>query len=182
MKDAMKATLDIVAAARKEGINVRAYASLAFGCPFEGKVPAERVVDLVTEYESKGANKIILADTLGVGVPEQVRSIVSALVSKNGLPSEKLGLHLHDSHSRAHENVIEGWAHGIRDFDAAIGGCGGCNFAPGSKGNISIEKLLRTLASINGAKHNIDVQALHKANTSLGAVLHRSLERGGELI
>ena len=177
MKDAMKATLTIVDAAKKEGIKVRAYASLAFGCPFEGKVPAERVVDLVCEYEAKGADKIILADTLGVGLPEQVKDIVTRLRAQSNIGLDRLGLHLHDSHSTAHENVAEGWRQGIRDYDAAVGGCGGCNFAPGSKGNISIEKLLRTLGSIPGASHNLNVDALRAVNRGLAATLARDLEQ-----
>src|SRR5690606_4067195 len=106
--EALKATLAIIDAAKQEGFKVRAYASLAFGCPFEGKVPPERVVDIVGEFASHGADLLLLADTLGVGTPQQVEDFVQRINKQLGIGPDRLGLHLHDSHSRAHENVIEG--------------------------------------------------------------------------
>ena len=175
MKEAMKATLSIIDVAKQEGLKVRAYASLAFGCPFEGKVPPERVVDLIGEYDQHKADRLMLADTLGVGLPNQVEDLLFRLKLQLNINSDKVGLHLHDSHSKAHENVMTAWKLGVRDFDAAVGGCGGCNFAPGSKGNVSIEKLLWAIEKV-GPKQKLDKSRLRSINNDLSSMLERRLE------
>jgi len=175
MKEALKSTLQIIQSAKAEGLRVRAYASLAFGCPFEGLVPEERVIDIMYEYRSVGADKMILADTLGIGKPNQVRQFCEALINKLKIPPSSLGLHLHDTYKLAHENLSEGWKYGIRDIDAAVGGCGGCNFAPGASGNISVEKVMRTVSSLNG-NHLINRDELSETNSFLSELLARKLE------
>lgn len=172
MDQALQSTLDIVRVAKQEQVRVRAYASLAFGCPFEGSVPEERVVDLCLRYRDAGVDKIVLADTLGCGLPEQVSSLLAKLISKGFNPETDLGMHMHDSHGKAHLNVQRGFELGVNDFDASVGGCGGCNFAPGSKGNISIEKLWRTLGF--GSKRQWT--QLGETNARLGEALQVKLD------
>ena len=176
LKEALSTTLTIIKAAKQDGVKVRAYASLAFGCPFEGKVPVQQVLDIVATYLENEADQIVLADTLGVAIPEQVSSMIDQIQKNFKIPPNHLGMHMHDSHSRAHENIIEGWKLGVRDFDASVGGCGGCNFAPGSKGNISIEKLTRAIDSIGGLV-NININSLREVNESLSKMLNRQLEQ-----
>lgn len=172
MDQALKSTLEIVKTAKQENIRVRAYASLAFGCPFEGDVPEQRVVDLCLKYRDNGVDKIVLADTLGVGLPHQVVSLLNKLKQAGFSPERDLGMHMHDSHNKAHLNVKQAWDMGVQDFDASVGGCGGCNFAPGSKGNISIENLWRTLGN-----KDANWDALRKANVELSLALKTKLDQ-----
>jgi len=180
MGDALAATLDVVRAARERGYAVRAYASLAFGCPFEGRVPEDVVEHVVREYRAAGADWMCLADTLGVAAPEQVRSLVGRAVAA-GFPLDRVALHLHDSHGRAHENVAAGLDAGVRSFDAAVGGCGGCNFIPGAAGNVSVEKVARVCAA-RGVAHALDLAALARANEWLADALGRRLEGRAEAV
>jgi hydroxymethylglutaryl-CoA lyase len=178
LKDALQATLQIITNAKKLNpmYQVRAYASLAFACPFEGKVSEDVVVDICQQYMNAGADEIILADTLGVGYAHQVTSLVNKINAF--CPLQQIGLHLHDSARRAHLLVEEGLRLGIRDFDAAIGGTGGCNFAPGSAGNISIEKLLRVCKQQHHVLFPvINEKQLQIVNHSLQHILGRKLEQ-----
>lgn len=175
MAQATEATLDIITSAKQSGLRVRAYASLAFGCPFEGNVSEDVVVRIAKAYAEAGADVVCLADTLGVGVPDQVTSLVGKLLANDVVPAHRLALHLHDSHRRAHENVSRALEMGVRDFDAAVGGCGGCNFAPGSAGNISVEKLL-AVCKRAGVPFDVDEAVVRANNAKLSALVGRSLE------
>ena len=174
VKQSVKNTLDVVRAAKREGVRVRAYASLAFACPFEGAVDPRVVEDVVAAYADAQADVILLADTLGAGTPEQVTDFVRR-AQRLGVPASKLGFHFHDSHGRAHLNVAAALAQGVRMFDAAVGGCGGCQFAPGSKGNIATEKLVRVSKPLVPVR--VNQAALRQANADLAAKLKRPLDQ-----
>jgi hydroxymethylglutaryl-CoA lyase len=171
---ALDATLQVIASAKAKQYQVRAYASLAFACPFEGAVSEDVVVNIARQYVDAGADVVVLADTLGAGQAHQVTSLVNKITPF--LDVERIGLHLHDSSRRAHLLVKEGLRLGIRHFDAAVGGTGGCNFAPGSAGNISTEKLLRVCHEQGVSTDVIDEQELSHVNTWLSGVLARDLE------
>jgi len=119
IKDAIKNTLAVVQAAKEEGIKVRAYASLAFGCPFEGKVDPLVVQDVCMAYLDSNADVILLADTLGVGTPQQVHDLAQRVL-KLGVPTNKLGFHFHDSHNKADGNVKAAFDLQLSIFDAAV--------------------------------------------------------------
>lgn len=132
----------VIGEAVREGAAVRAAISVAFGCPFEGEVPAERVVELGGRLRGAGAEEISLADTIGCAEPEQVTELVRRVASAVG---HAPALHLHGVGDRALANVPAGLEAGVRHFDAALTGIGGCPYAPGAPGNLATERLVEFL-------------------------------------
>ena len=144
----------VAARARSDGVGLRAYVSCVCGCPYEGRVPVARVVDLVARLE---ADEISLGDTLGVGTPNQVRELVRAVAGV--VPLERIALHLHDTYGRALANVQAGYEEGVRVFDASLGGLGGCPYAPGASGNVASEDVV-DLFEAEGIATGVDLEAL----------------------
>ena len=181
LSKALDVTCQIIKNAREENLRVYAFASLAFGCPFEGKVDPNVVKDIVDAYSEMDCTRIVLADTQGVGKPGQVGELIN-LIDENKVPRDKIGMHMHDTHQMAHLNIIEGLKYGIQHFDSATGGCGGCNFAPGALGNISTQKLLNTIEMYDddddGKKkynHGMDHDALYQTQIYLESCLGKDL-------
>jgi hydroxymethylglutaryl-CoA lyase len=147
-----------VVRAHAAGVRVRGYLSTAFGCPFEGDVPPARVVDLAIELLDMGTFQVAVSDTIGIGHPGQVRSLLDLLLAQ--LPADRIALHFHDTRGMAAANVLAALDMGIRTFDASAGGLGGCPYAPGASGNLATEDLLYLL---NGLQRqtgtNIDLVA-----------------------
>lgn len=162
----------LMAAGREEGFTMRGYASMAFGCPFEGETDPARVDAAVAAMVEAGAHDIILADTIGIAYPEQVRELGRAALAH--VPGARLGLHMHDTHGRAAESCAVGVEMGMELMDSAVGGCGGCPFAPGAAGNLATEDLLQVLDA-RGVGHGVDASALREANRGLEAALGRPL-------
>ncbi len=130
-------TRRVVELAREDGVPVRAYVSTVCGCPYEGEVAIAAVAKLVRQLFELGAAEVSLGDTIGVGHPRQVRELVAAVAGEG--PLERIALHLHDTYGRALANVQAGYEAGVRTFDAALGGLGGCPYAPGASGNVATE-------------------------------------------
>jgi hydroxymethylglutaryl-CoA lyase len=122
---------------------VRAYLSTCFGCPFEGRVDPARVAVLSQALLELGVYEVALSDTIGVAHPRQVTELLAEVSEK--VATEKLALHFHDTRGTALVNVYAGLAAGVRRFDAAAGGLGGCPYAPGATGNLATEDLLYLL-------------------------------------
>lgn len=142
--------------------------STAFVCPFDGEVPAERVVDVAAAFREMGIRHIGLADTLGVATPEHVAA-TTAVVGK-ALSDAEFSLHLHDGQGQALRTVDLAIELGVTHFDAAAGGYGGCPFAPGAHGNIATEKLVGHLHS-RGIGTGIDLPLLGEAVDLVKAAL-----------
>jgi hydroxymethylglutaryl-CoA lyase len=130
-------TRRVVERAAADGVAVRAYVSTVCGCPYEGEVAIGAVAKLVRRLFELGAAEISLGDTIGVGHPRQVRELVAAAAGEG--PLARVALHLHDTYGRALANVQAGYEAGVRTFDAALGGLGGCPYAPGASGNVATE-------------------------------------------
>jgi hydroxymethylglutaryl-CoA lyase len=143
--------------ARGDGISLRAYVSTVCGCPYEGEVAFSRVVALVRDLLDLGVDEISLGDTIGVGTPDQVRSLLAAVADVT--PLAKVALHMHDTQGRALVNVQAGYECGIRTFDASLGGLGGCPYAPGASGNVATEDLV-DLFEASGVATGVDLDAL----------------------
>ena len=133
----------VVAAAREQGVTVRAYLSTAFGCPYEGDVPIARVVDLAATLIDMGAEEVAISDTIGVAHPGQVVDVVDAVTRR--VPRETLALHFHDTRGTALANVYAGLECGVATFDSSAGGLGGCPYALGAAGNLATEDLIYLL-------------------------------------
>ncbi|MGY4800757.1 hydroxymethylglutaryl-CoA lyase [Teichococcus aerofrigidensis] len=144
---------------------IEAGISTAFGCSLQGQVPADDVLRLAAELAAAGADVIALADTLGYATPSQVRQLVRTVRAEVG-PARFGNLHLHDTLGMAMANTLAALEEGVRGFDAALGGLGGCPFAPGSVGNAATEDLVYLLES-EGFATGIDLGALIAAREAL---------------
>ncbi len=151
---------------RSEGValEVEAACSTAFGCSIDGVIPTKRVAEVAAGLAEAGADLIALADTVGYGHPAQIHEVVRAVRAAVGDKLE--GLHLHDTMGLGLANALAGLEEGIRSFDAALAGLGGCPFAPGASGNIVTEDLVFMLESM-GFATGIDLQKLVAARTLL---------------
>lgn len=158
--------------ARADGVRLRCYVSTVCGCPYEGDVSLEAILALVRAVDALGAEDISLGDTIGVGTPDQVRRLVAAVAGV--VPLERLVLHLHDTYGRALANVQAGFEEGVRRFDSALGGLGGCPYAPGASGNVATEDVVDLLER-QGAATGVDLDALVETTAWLEALLGRDL-------
>ena len=138
-EESLAAAIDVVVGARAAGIFATVTIATAFGCPFEGEVAAERVIDLARRAADAGAEEICLADTVGVGVPSQVRDLTAAFRAHSDVP---LRFHFHNTRNTGFANAIAAIEAGVTTLDASAGGIGGCPFAPKATGNIATEDLI----------------------------------------
>ncbi len=166
-------TTAMIPRAHAEGMTASVTISAAFGCPFEGVVPAERVVMIAREAAQAGADEIALADTIGVGVPVQVTDLFGRVREAVG-PAMRLRAHFHDTRSTGIANAWAALKAGVATLDSSIGGLGGCPFAPRAGGNIATEDLVYLLDRSDIA-HSLDLAALVAANRWLGRELGREL-------
>jgi isopropylmalate/homocitrate/citramalate synthase len=163
---------DVLAAARGRGIWTRASISTAFGCPYEGPVPVANVVRVARALLDLGVDELSIADTIGVGTPNQVVEIVAALQPL--APLERIGLHFHDTRGTALANVLAALQCGITQFDASSGGLGGCPFAPGATGNVATEDVLYLLHGM-GIATGVDLEKVRDASRYIASILGRPL-------
>ncbi|WP_370614871.1 hydroxymethylglutaryl-CoA lyase [Mumia sp. Pv 4-285] len=133
----------IAPAARAAGLGTSVVVAAAFGCPFDGEVPSERVLEVVAGIMADAPDEIALADTIGVGVPAQVRELVTGV--KALAPGTRLRAHFHNTRNTGYANALAAVESGVTVLDASTGGVGGCPFAPGATGNIATEDLVYLL-------------------------------------
>lgn len=133
---------------------------MAFGCPYEGEVPRERVLTILDRLYSFGIREIVLCDTVGVANPRQVAAMVEAVQALH--EDFVIGLHFHDTRGMGIANVLAGLLAGVDIFETCLGGLGGCPFAPGSAGNTSTEDMLGMWNAM-GIESGIDLQEFLKA-------------------
>ncbi|MGP4025968.1 hydroxymethylglutaryl-CoA lyase [Actinomadura sp. 3N407] len=129
--------------ARAAGVRRAVTIAAAFGCPFEGEVPADKVLDLVRRVAESEPDEIAIADTIGVGVPAQVRTLLAG--AARIAPDVPLRCHFHNTRNTGYANALTALDHGVSALDASTGGFGGCPFAPAATGNIATEDLLYAL-------------------------------------
>ena len=159
---------DIVRLAKHFPVSLNATVATAFGCPFEGKIDEDRVVSIVDTYREMGIDGITLADTTGMANPRQVARLVKRVLQR--VPAEALTLHFHNTRGLGLANVLAAYEIGARRFDAALGGLGGCPFAPGASGNICTEDLVNLCDEI-GIPTGIDLPKLIALSRTLPALL-----------
>lgn len=142
-EESITAWLEIAEAAKAAGVRAQVSVSAAFGCPFEGEVPVQRVIDIAKRVAEAEPHEICFADTIGVGVPSQVIEILTK--AREALPGVRLRCHFHNTRNTGIANAFAAVQAGAVALDASIGGVGGCPFAPAATGNISTEDLLYML-------------------------------------
>ena len=171
VEESLESALRIVARAKEDGIAATVNISVAFGCPFEGRVDTGRVVALAERVASASPDMILLADTIGVAVPGQVRELISGTVEL-GVP---VGGHFHNTRNTGYANALAALEGGVTVLDASVGGLGGCPFAPRATGNIATEDLVYLLHA-EGIETGIDLDALISVSEWLEQVLGHRLE------
>lgn len=163
---------EIVPPAREAGVTVRAYVSTVWGCPYEGAVDPAKVLQISKRLVELGCYQVSLGDTIGVGNPRQTREIVLRFL--DAMPVQQFALHFHDTRGTALANVLVGLELGVRDFDASVGGVGGCPYAPGASGNLATEDLVYMLHGM-GVETGVDMEKLLAAGNVAEQVIGRPL-------
>ncbi|GAA3205287.1 hydroxymethylglutaryl-CoA lyase [Actinocorallia longicatena] len=167
--DEALAAWDVIAAAAHDaGVPAGMTIAAAFGCPFEGETPPERVAEIARRAEAAGAFEVALADTIGVGVPAQVRDL--ARRTRAAASSAALRFHFHNTRNTGYANALTAVEEGAAVLDASAGGFGGCPFAPAATGNIATEDLLYALER-SGVGTGMDMAAIAETGTWLGTLL-----------
>jgi hydroxymethylglutaryl-CoA lyase len=164
--------LEIASAAHAAGMRAQVTISTAFGCPFEGEIPAARVVELAQRLAAGRPHEIALADTVGVAVPSQVSELVARV--RAAVPGMPLRCHFHNTRNTGIANAYAAYEAGVRVLDASIGGIGGCPFAPAATGNIPTEDLLYMLERM-GVQTGVDLDALLETGRWVQAQLGRTV-------
>lgn len=170
---ALETYAEVVKEARARGMLVRGYVSCVYGCPYEEQVPYENV-----EYVSKalvdlGVYELSLGDTIGVGTPRQVATILRKLLAA-GLSYDELAVHFHDTRGTALANITVALQLGIRTIDSSLGGLGGCPYAPGASGNVATEDVVYLLDGM-GVESGVDLARLPEISVEIGAKLGHEL-------
>jgi len=168
--EGLKTALALVARARSERVPITVTVSVAFGCPFEGQVPPERVLSIVERLMAIPPDEIGLADTIGVGVPSQVKELVGGAMRLGAT----VGAHFHNTRNTGYANAVAALEEGVVSLDASVGGAGGCPFAPKATGNIATEDLAYLLRGM-GVETGIDLDALIGVSGWLSAQLGKEL-------
>ena len=150
----------VAEAAKADGIPVRGYVSVVTDCPFDGPTPPANVARVTAALRDLGCYEISLGDTIGQGRPETIDAVLAAVLEE--VPASQLAGHYHDTAGRAIDNIDASLARGVRVFDAAVGGLGGCPYAPGAAGNVATEKVAAHLAA-RGFDTGLDMDVLRQA-------------------
>jgi isopropylmalate/homocitrate/citramalate synthase len=170
VEESLQAAERIVQRAHTDGIRATVTIGASFGCPFEGAVDSGYVLELAARLVTGGADELVFADTIGVGVPHQART----LVAEGAKLSVPVGVHLHNTRNTGFANALAALEAGAAVFDASVGGIGGCPFAPRATGNIATEDLVYLLVG-EGVETGIDLDALIRVAEWLEGVLGREL-------
>jgi len=163
---------EFVPEAVKDGFWVRGYVSTCFGCPYEGTVKPEKVVEVARRLLEVGCREVSIGDTIGVGVPSQVTELMGRL--KEAAPAGALAVHFHDTRGTALANVLAALETGIATVDSSAGGLGGCPYAPGASGNLATEDLLYMLHGM-GIETGVDLGKVAAASRAIAPRLGHPL-------
>ncbi|MBC7140869.1 MAG: hydroxymethylglutaryl-CoA lyase [Rhodobacteraceae bacterium] len=160
----------VTEAARADNIPVRGYVSVVTDCPYDGRIAPAAVARVAAALRDMGCSEISLGDTIGQGRPETVDAMLAAVLEE--VPADRLAGHYHDTAGRALANMDASLARGLRVFDAAVGGLGGCPYAPGAAGNVATERVAAHLAA-RGFETGLDSAVLEQA-----AAMARAMRSG----
>ncbi len=163
---------ELVPLALAAGMRVRGYVSTVWGCPYEGDIDPKKALAIAQKLVDLGCYQVSLGDTIGVGTPRQTARIIQMMLAE--IPQAAIALHMHDTRGTALANILVGLELGIRDFDASIGGLGGCPYAPGAAGNVATEDLVYMLEGM-GIATGIDLDRLLEAGRVAAGVVGRAL-------
>ena len=171
--ESLAAFAPVLARADEHGWWRRAYVSTAFGCPYTGRVDPRDAITVAVRLMALGVDEVCFGDTIGVGVPAQVSELVE-LAAEAGIPVARQAYHFHDTRGTALANVAAGLTAGVRTFDAATGGTGGCPYAPGAAGNLATEDLVYLLDA-SGYEHGVSLDRVLSAARFIAKALGKPL-------
>ena len=171
VEEAQKALEPIIDLARKNNVKVGGSISVAFGCPYEGIVPIEKIIPIMDRYQKMGITEVSLADTTGMANPSQVYNYLALL--KAQFPAVTFSMHLHDTRGMAFANAFAALQQGVVHFDSSIAGLGGCPYAPGATGNIASEDLVHGFEEM-GIETGIDLQKLITVSKDVVQILGKT--------
>lgn len=168
VEEMLDAADEIAAQARKAGVGVSVVISTAFGCPFEGEIDPDAVLAMARRSLAAGYDELAIADTIGVGVPAQVRALVEGIRAMDGRTPDgdpvRLRAHFHNTRNTGYANALAAVEAGVEVLDSSAGGIGGCPFAPAATGNIATEDLLYLLHR-SGYTTGVDLEAMARTGT-----------------
>lgn len=168
--DSLKRFEPIMTAAREKGVAVRGYVSCVLGCPYEGEIAPQAVLDVARELLTMGCYEISLGDTIGTGTPGKTAALINHLAAV--IPREQLAGHFHDTYGQALANILASLQEGVAVFDSSVAGLGGCPYAKGASGNVASEDVLYMLDGL-GIETGINLQKLIAAGNQISQVLNR---------
>ncbi len=168
----------IMEAARDIGMPVRGYISCVSDCPYDGPTPPDKVAEVADTLFTMGCYEISLGDTIGQGTPERIAAMLRAVLDH--VPADRLAGHYHDTAGRALANIDASLALGVRVFDAAVGGLGGCPYAPGAAGNVATEAVQAHLARL-GYETGLDAAVIAEAADMARAMRTDATSAGEEI-
>ena len=160
----------IMILALEHNIKVRAYISCALGCPYEGDISPNKVLDVIKKLIDLGVDEIDLGDTIGVGTPKQTKSLIEAICGL--VQFNKLSMHFHDTYGQAIANIYSALECGVFKFDSAVAGLGGCPYALGATGNVATEDVLYLMHGL-GIETNIDIYKVVDAGDMICKIIGR---------
>lgn len=163
---------ELIAMAHEHGATCQVIVSTAWGCPYEGDVPVTRAVGVASRAAIDGADSISFGDTTGMATPSRVKRLVGEFRMKH--PAMSLNLHFHNTRGTGLANVLAALELGVADFDASVGGLGGCPYAPGATGNIATEELVHMVEDM-GVETGIDLEAMIEAAATAEKIVGRTL-------
>jgi len=161
---------DVMAQAKHDSIPVRGYVSCVLGCPYEGEIAPQAVLDLSLQLLDMGCYEVSLGDTIGSGTALKTKRLLDLLLSR--IPANKLALHCHDTYGQALSNVLIGLQQGINTFDSSVAGLGGCPYAAGASGNLASEDLLYMLHNME-IETGVDLEAVARCGHDISRLLNR---------
>lgn len=162
----------VVQRALDDGLRVRGYVSCALGCPYEGPIEPEKVLEVTARLLDLGCSEVSIGDTIGVGTPLQVQGLIGLMLQV--IPASRMAMHFHDTRGVALANTLAALEMGITTFDASAGGLGGCPFAPGASGNLATEDLVYMLNGL-GIETGVDLPRLVLASSIIAPYLDHPL-------
>ena len=175
-EEALADLTGLIATLHEAGATAEVIVSTSFGCPYEGDVPPDRVASIVERVVADGADRIAFGDTTGMATPRRVADLLSAVRARVA-PDVPLLLHFHNTRGTALANILTALDFGITEYDASVGGLGGCPYAPGATGNVATEEVVHMLHDM-GIDTGIDLDALIEAARLAEEIVGRELPSG----
>jgi len=160
----------VIARARSDGVKVRGYISCVLGCPYDGEIKPQAVIDVAKILWDLGCYEVSLGDTIGVGTPRKAKALLRAVAGY--VPIGHLAMHFHDTYGQALANLYAGMEEGARVIDSAAGGLGGCPYAPGATGNVATEDVVYMLEGM-GIATGVDMAKLVQATNTISTLIGR---------